>query len=95
MKYVKFKVGTEYCGTENVIFLAYDDDTPEKLIEEEFSEQVRQNAENYEYLVTGWEDEYFDDEEEKEQALEWYYSEADSYSNWEYITEEEYKEGTE
>lgn len=95
MIYVKFTVGTGYAGTENEIFVAYEDGTSEDSIECEFLEQVRQNAESYEHLVTGWDDEFFDDEEEREQALEWYYEEADSYSNWEYVTEEEYREGTE
>ena len=95
MIYVKFIVSTEYCGTENIIFSAYEDDTPESTIENDFLEQVRVNAESYEYLCTGWDDEYFDDEEEREQALEWYYDDADSNSYWNYITEEEYREGTE
>ena len=63
MIYVKFIVSTEYCGTENEIFLAYEDGTPESSIEIDFLERVRESA--------------------------------DSYSSWEYITEEEYKEGTE
>ena len=97
MIYVKFIVSTEYCGTENEIFLAYEDGTPESSIEIDFLERVRENAESYEYLVTGWDDENYneDEEEEKQEDLEWYYESADTCSNWEYITEEEYREGTE
>ena len=95
MIYVKITLDTGYCGTENVIFSAYEDGTSEGSIECDFLELVRQNAESYEYLVTGWDDENFDDEEEREQALEWYYDDADSNSYWNYITEEEYREGTE
>ena len=98
MIYVKFIVSTEYCGTENEIFLAYEDGTPESSIEIDFLERARENAENYEYLVTGWNDENYeeDEEEERQEDLKQYYENAeDYYSNWEYITEEEYKEGTE
>ena len=48
------------------------------------------NAESYEYLVTGWDDDNFDDEDEEAEALENYY--ADCVGKWEEITEEEYNE---
>lgn len=95
MIYVKFTVDTDYCGTKNEIFATYEDNTPEGTIESDFLEHVRGNAESYEYLVTGWDDENFDDDDEREEALEWYYEGADSNSYWDYITEEEYREGTE
>lgn len=98
MIYVKFTVSTPYVGTENEIVAAYYDETPEKSIDEEFYEEVRYNAEQYEYLVTGWNDEYLedsDDEDEREATFQNFYEEALECSHWEYITKEEYDDESE
>lgn len=98
MKYVKFKVSTEYCGTEEEIFSAYEDNVTENMLDQELLALTYNQAEHYEYLATGWNNENLenpDDEEELEQVLNDFYEEAENYSNWEYITEKEYKEGTE
>ena len=53
-------------------------------------ELCRNNAEGYEYLVSGWDDEFFDTEEERDEAIEEYYADCDWCVN--EITEEEYLE---
>lgn len=92
MLYVKFVLGTAYCGTEEIIKHKYENNCTDRDIEEEFFEEVRNNAESYEYLLTGWNGENFEDlsEEEVEDELENYYNSAKENSYWEYITIEEY-----
>ena len=92
MLYVKFILDTAYCGTENIVKHKYENSYTDEDIEKEFLEEVRTNAESYEYLLTGWNNENFDDlsEEEVEDELENYYNSAEENSYWEYITKEEY-----
>jgi hypothetical protein len=54
---------TPYCGTDTTywVFADHEGDIPEETL----NEWVMENAEGYEYLVTGW-DEDFETEEERE-----------------------------
>lgn len=87
--YYKIVVNTPYCGTEEEEYIECE--TLEEA--EAFAEELcRNNAEDYEYLVSGWDDEYFEDltEEEQVEELENYYADCDWYV--EEISEEEYFE---
>lgn len=92
MFYYKFTATTEYCGTECEEFHKFEvKPKPEEL--KELAEQIaRENAESYEYLVTGWNDEEVEGmyEEDVEELLNNYY--ADASCSYEEITEEEYNE---
>ena len=87
--YYKIVVNTPYCGTEQEEYVECE--TLEEA--EAFAEELcRNNAEGYEYLVSGWDDEYFEDLTKEEQAeeLENYYADCNWYV--EEISEEEYFE---
>ena len=92
MFYYKFTATTEYCGTECEEFHKFE--VKPKLEElNELAEQIaRENAESYEYLVTGWDNDNIEDmtEGEIEELLNNYY--ADAFCSYEEITEEEYNE---
>lgn len=92
MFYYKFTAEAVYCGTENEWYEAFDKKPTESDLEEMADDYCQQNAESFEYLVTGWDDDNFDDPEEREEALENY--RADCSCVWEEITEEEYHEAT-
>jgi len=62
---------------------------------EEYAEELNQtNAESYEYLVSGWNDENFEDltEEERQEELDNYY--ADCNYVIEEVSKEEFEENT-
>lgn len=85
----KIVVNTPHCGTEQEEYVECE--TLEEA--EAFAEGLcRDNAEGYEYLVSGWDSENFEDLTEEEQAeeLENYYADCDWYV--EEISEEEYFE---
>lgn len=94
MYYVKFSYSTPYCGTNGEDYEAYEEQPTAKWLDEEAEERARRNAESYEYLVSGWDDEYFEDltEEEQEEELNNYYADCDGC--WEEVSEEEYLENT-
>lgn len=89
MAYFKIIVNTPYCGTEQEEYIECETVTEAQSIAEEL---CRTNAEDYEYLVSGWDDEYFEDmtEEEQTEAIEDYYTDCD----WdiEEVSAEEYSE---
>lgn len=90
-KYYKFTASTIYCGTDNEYFVADEnEELNRKDLDEMAEEYARENAESFEYLVTGWNDDEFEDEDEKQEALDNYY--ADCNCKYEEITEEEWKE---
>lgn len=97
MRYIKIICGTAYCGTENTEYIKTD--MTNEQLDSYMSDVAADNASSYEYLVYGWDnspESYAEEEgisvEEAEGMMEEYYAEA--YANWEEITEEEYKEGT-
>lgn len=92
MFYFKFTATTPYCGTDHEEYHQFDEKPRIDDLEEMADEIARANAEQYEYLVTGWNNDNYDDEEEKEQALEFYYE--DCSCTWEEISAEEYEENS-
>lgn len=89
MAYFKITVDTPYCGTNQEEYIEC------KTVQEaeSFAEELcRSNAEGYEYLVSGWDDENFEDmtEEEKTEELEDYYASCDWYVD--EVSAEEYFE---
>lgn len=92
MVYYKFLATTPYCGTDYEEYFAYEEQPTEQELTETANEICLQNAESYEYLVTGWNGENIEDmsEDETEELLDNYY--ADCSCSYEKITEEEYNE---
>lgn len=90
MYYYKFTADTIFCGTENEYFVATKEPLTAKEIDEMREEYARENAESFEYLLTGWEDDNFEDEGERDEALTNYY--ADAECSCEEITKDEYEE---
>ena len=92
MFYFKFIAKAYYCGTEHEEYHQFDEKPRIDDLEEMADEIARANAEQYEYLVTGWNDDNYEDEDEREQALEWYYE--DCSCTWEEISKEEFEENS-
>ena len=85
--YFKIVVDTPYCGTREEEYVELN--TMDEAIA--YAQDLcRNNAEGYEYLATGWDDDYFDTEKERDEAIEDYYADCDWCVN--EITEEEYFE---
>lgn len=89
MFYFRFIADTPYSGTENTDYRIFKERPTDAELDEMAEEFGQLNAESFEYLVTGWDEDYFDGDE-KDEALENYY--ADCTGTWEEITEEEYNE---
>ena len=89
MAYFQIIVNTPYCGTEQEEYIKCKTIQEAESIAEEL---CRTNAESYEYLVSGWDDENFEDitEEEQLEELEEYYTSCDWSIN--EISAEEYSE---
>lgn len=90
MKYIKFTVDTDICGTENEIYEEFEDDVDQDFLHQRGNELATENAESYEYLVLGW---GIDPETEEEQdEIDDYYANV-SYE-FEEVSKEEYEENT-
>ena len=87
MKYVRFSGGNGYCGCDYEEYVMFDDDCPEDEIENYSIELAYQNAESFEYVETGWNSD-FEDENDREM----YYENALNYCGWDYCSEEEFNE---
>ena len=87
MEYVHFFGNNGYCGTDYDEYMAFEDDCSENEICEYSDELAYRNAESYEYMVTGW-DSDFKNEDDREA----YYDDAMTYCGWDYCSEEEYEE---
>ena len=94
MKYYKFIAETPYCGTDAEDYHSFDYEPTNAELDAMAEDFCRENAEGYEYLVSGWDNENFEDltEEEQQEEIDNYY--ADCYGGWEEITEEEFLENT-
>lgn len=94
MFYFKFMAETPYCGTNVEEYHKFDEMPSQAELDEIAECLCRDNAESYEYLVSGWDDENFEDmtEEEQQEEIDNYY--ADCYCEWEEISKEEYEENT-
>lgn len=87
MKYVRFYGGNGYCGCDYEEYVAFEDDESPAIIDAYSNELAYENAESYEYVVTGY-DEDFDTVEERDE----YYEDAYSYCGWDYCSKEEFEE---
>ncbi len=94
MFYYKFVADTPYCGTESENYVCSKEKLSEAELDEMAEEMARENAEGYEYLVTGWhgEDTEGMSEDEISELIDNYY--ADCNCSWEEITKEEFEENT-
>lgn len=92
MYYYRLLAETPYVGTEAEEYIVSSAPYSEAELNEMADDFCRHNAEGYEYLVSGWDDENFEDmtEEEREEEINNYY--ADCYGTWEEITKEQYEE---
>lgn len=90
MKYYKFVADTPYCGTSMTTYEAYEKEPTEKELDDTAAELCQENAESYEYLVTGWD---VDEDEDYEEELDFYYQ--DCTCTWVEISETEYRENAE
>lgn len=84
-RYIKFTVGTPYAGTEDTIYEIYSGNTTDNFLNEMLKEYIYNNAESYEYLATGWGEDFESEEDEED-----YY--ADCWGEWIEITKQEFKE---
>ena len=87
MKYVRFYGGNGYCGCDYEEYVMFDDDCPEDEIENYSSQLAYENAENFEYVVTGWNEDL-----ESEDDRENYYDDILSYCGWDYCSKKEFEE---
>lgn len=92
MKYYKITTSTIYCGTSNEHYIASQEPMSEEELQNTVEELTRENAESFEYLMTGWDDENIEgmSEDEVQAMLDDYY--ADCSGEWQEISESEYKE---
>lgn len=89
MAYFRIIVSTPYYGTDQEEYIECKTIQEAESIAEEL---CRTNAESYDYLVSGWDDEKFEDmtEEEQLEELEEYYASCDWLIN--EVSAEEYSE---
>lgn len=90
MFYFRFTADTPYSGTENTDYRIFKERPTDAELDEMAEEFGQLNAESFEYLVTGWADDNYEDKDEEATALEYYYE--DCTGTWEEITKEEYLE---
>lgn len=90
MRYFEFIAETPYLGTKSTDYYAFEDNITIEELEQLAEELKVQNAESFEYMVTGWNDDEYEDEDERQEALDEYY--ADCCCTYEEITKEEYEE---
>lgn len=90
MKYIKFTVDTNICGTKGEIYEEFEDDVDQETLEDRGQELATENAESYDYLVLGWGNDP-ETEEEQEEIDDFYASATYEYEE---VSEEEYKENT-
>lgn len=92
MNYYKITTTTPYCGTDNEHYIASQEPIGKEELQETAEELTRENAENFEYLLTGWNDENIEDmsEDEVQELLDNYY--ADCSYECEEISKEDYEE---
>lgn len=92
MHYYRITTTTPYCGTDNEHYIASQEPMSQEALRDTAEELTRENAENFEYLVTGWEDENIEDlnEDEIQELLDNYY--ADCSYVCEEISKSEYNE---
>ena len=92
MFYYKFTASTCYCGTDHEEYHKFETKPTQDTLYTMAEEIAHDNAEQYEYLATGWDDDEIEgmSEDEVEEILNNYY--ADAYCSFEEVTQEEYEE---
>ena len=92
MFYYKFTASTCYCGTDHEEYHKFETKPTQDTLCIMAEEIAHDNAEQYEYLATGWDDDEIEgmSEDEVEEILNNYY--ADAYCSFEEVTQEEYEE---
>lgn len=66
MNYYKITTTTILCGTDNEHYIASQTPMSEEELRETAEELTRENAESFEYLLTGWDNENIEDLSEDE-----------------------------
>lgn len=89
MRYVRFYGNNGYCGTDYEEYVAFEDDVTIQELDEYSHDLCYENAETFEYMVTGWGESWESAEDEEE-----YYENALEYGGWEFVTRVEYEENT-
>ena len=89
MIYVHFQGRNGYSGCDYEEYQAFEDDMTSQEIDEISNELAYENAETYEYIDRGWDNEW-----ESEEDREFYYENAMSYCGWEYCSQEEFEENS-
>jgi hypothetical protein len=92
MFYFKFTADTPICGTENTHYRGFEERPTDAELDDMAEEFKRLNAENYQYIITGWGEDNFDNEDEEAEAIDDYYSRCTG--TWEEITKEEFRENS-
>lgn len=92
MFYFKFVADTAYCGTEHIEYMVFEERPSEDELEDIAHDIATNNAESFEYLVTGWDDDEFDNDEDRAAALEDYYNDVSGC--WIEISKEEFEENS-
>ena len=88
MRYFRFIVDTDFCGTKNEIYEEFEDNVSQEELEQRGQELAIENAESYDYLVLGWGEEP-ETEEEQEEIDDYYASATYEYEE---VSEKEYME---
>ena len=91
MFYYKITADTPFCGTNCEDYVASKEELTPTELDEMAEELCRNNAEGYEYLVSGWDDEMLEDMSEEEQAeiIENYSADCDG--SWERVSGGEFE----
>lgn len=84
MRHIHFYGDAGYYGTDYHIFDVFPAETPDEFLEATAADYARDNADGYEYLDTGWDNDF-----EDEDAREAYYENVTGY--WEEVTPQEYE----
>ena len=87
MRYFKFYAEMPYYGTDKTELFTYPDDVTEEQLNDDCDTWGCSHCEEYEYLATGW-DEEWEEEEEREAVVEQYWN--DCGWDWEELDEEEF-----
>jgi hypothetical protein len=83
---------TAYCGTEHIEYMAFEERPSEDELDDIAQDIANNNAESFEYLVTGWDNDEFDNDEDRAAALEDYYNDVSG--SWVEISKEEFEENS-
>lgn len=89
MRYIHFYGDAGYCGTDYHYFEEYPDGTSDGDIECDSDTYRQENSEGYEYLATGWDDD-FEDEADREAYYDGACGHWDELSKEEWEAEKEY-----